>query len=172
MRYAIFGDIHSNIEALQVFFKEIDKHTDIVPVCLGDIVGYSSSPNECVQLIRERNIPVVMGNHDMALFDPGLKVTFNPSARTAIEWQTKHITPENMAYLKKLPYTLNIGRLFSITHSDFSCPSAFSYVNTIHDSLLSFAAMKTRVGFFWAYPHSHDLYSRAQIWHSHKSPVR
>lgn len=148
MKYVIFGDVHSNIEALNVFFKEIDMLVDVQLVCLGDIAGYSSSPNECMQLIRERDIPIVMGNHDSALFTPAVKSTFNSVASAAIEWQMKVINPSHLTFLKTLPYTLTVGKLFSVTHSDFSCPSIFSYVSTLQDSLLSFAAMKTRIGFF------------------------
>ena len=53
MRIGIFSDVHANIEAMNAVadaFKSerIDKY-----VCIGDVVGYGASPNECCDLIRK-----------------------------------------------------------------------------------------------------------------------
>ncbi len=50
MRIGIFSDVHANIEAMNAVadaFKSerIDKY-----VCIGDVVGYGASPNECCDL--------------------------------------------------------------------------------------------------------------------------
>ena len=50
MRIGIFSDVHANIEAMTAVvdaFKSerIDKY-----VCIGDVVGYGASPNECCDL--------------------------------------------------------------------------------------------------------------------------
>ena len=34
--------------------------------CLGDVVGYGASPNECVDVVRDRCRVVLAGNHDLA----------------------------------------------------------------------------------------------------------
>jgi len=53
MRLGIFSDVHANIEAMNAVLdafksERIDKY-----VCIGDVVGYGASPNECCDLIRK-----------------------------------------------------------------------------------------------------------------------
>ncbi|MEE9542311.1 MAG: metallophosphoesterase family protein, partial [Thermodesulfobacteriota bacterium] len=63
MRYAIISDIHSNLEALRAVLDDIDNRRVDKIVSLGDIVGYNANPNETVDLIRERGIMSIAGNH-------------------------------------------------------------------------------------------------------------
>ena len=56
MRAAVISDIHSNLPALTAVLADIDR-LDPAPSalwCLGDVVGYGGSPNECLNLIRKR----------------------------------------------------------------------------------------------------------------------
>ena len=66
MRFAIFSDIHSNLEALEAVLSDArERHcTDFI--CLGDIVGYNANPRECVEIVRDLDCPTVKGNHDRA----------------------------------------------------------------------------------------------------------
>lgn len=105
MKYAIFADIHSNLEALNVVLEyytqeKVDKY-----LCCGDIVGYGPNPNECIERIRQLNPIVVAGNHDLA--SVGLKDIswFNEYAQAAIFWTREKLTLENISYLKSLPQT-------------------------------------------------------------------
>ncbi len=65
MKIAIISDMHGNLEALQAVLKDIDAEQVDQIICGGDIVNKGANPAECLQLIRERNIPSVMGNTDM-----------------------------------------------------------------------------------------------------------
>ena len=66
-RIAIISDIHANFFALQAVLHDIEnKQVDEI-VCLGDLVGYGSMPNECVTEIRNREITCLLGNHDSYL---------------------------------------------------------------------------------------------------------
>ena len=67
MRYAFIADMHGNLEALQAVLAEIDKDRPDQLYCLGDLVGYGADPAGCIAAIRERNIPSVAGNHDLAV---------------------------------------------------------------------------------------------------------
>lgn len=65
MRYALISDIHANLEALDAVLADIAYRGDIDAIYhLGDLVGYSSRPNEVVARIRARAIPGVAGNYD------------------------------------------------------------------------------------------------------------
>ncbi|MEW7007012.1 metallophosphoesterase family protein [Lentilitoribacter sp. EG35] len=61
---AIISDIHANLAALEAVIADIDRQGISDILCLGDIVGYNAQPDECISLIRERNIPFLLGNHD------------------------------------------------------------------------------------------------------------
>lgn len=65
MRYALISDVHANLEALDAVLADIDHRGDVdATYHLGDLVGYSASPNEVVARIHERAIPGVAGNYD------------------------------------------------------------------------------------------------------------
>ena len=85
MRFAIFSDIHSNLEALEAVMADARQHRCTHFVCLGDIVGYNANPGECIQLVRELDCPVVKGNHDEQATFPASSERFNELAERAIE---------------------------------------------------------------------------------------
>ena len=64
MKYAILADIHANLEALETVLADMELQGCTHAVCLGDIVGYNANPKECLDIIRQMNIPCVKGNHD------------------------------------------------------------------------------------------------------------
>ena len=55
MRYIIFSDLHSNLEALNQFEKEIETIAHDKLVFLGYIVGYGADPNLCEERVM-RNV--------------------------------------------------------------------------------------------------------------------
>jgi predicted phosphodiesterase len=65
MRYALLSDIHANLPALEAVLADIATRDDVGAVYhLGDLVGYSSSPNEVVERIFADGIAGVAGNYD------------------------------------------------------------------------------------------------------------
>ncbi|MBN2326905.1 MAG: metallophosphoesterase family protein [Candidatus Omnitrophica bacterium] len=148
MKYAIFGDVHSNYEALTTFLAYIDSNPGLQPICVGDIAGYSSRPNECIQFLLERKTPWAAGNHDYAMFCEKERENFNIFALEVIEWQAGVLLPEYLAVLENLPFTLQIDESASITHSDFSAPKEFLYVTDLEEAAASMNAMPTPLGFF------------------------
>ena len=62
--YLCFGGPYSNIEATRAVLQEAARR-DIPPdhiICTGDVVAYGANPKECVTLLRDAGIRVVMGN--------------------------------------------------------------------------------------------------------------
>jgi predicted phosphodiesterase len=115
MRYGIVSDVHSNIEALQAVFRELDAAGIDTLVCLGDIVGYGPSPNECCAMLLERNCVSIAGNHDEAAASESGLEYFSPLAREALEWNKAALTAGNLAYLAGLPRERRIDG-FDIVH--------------------------------------------------------
>jgi calcineurin-like phosphoesterase family protein len=70
--------------------------------CLGDVVGYGANPNEVVDVLREREVLTVMGNHDYAAVT-GETGMFNAKAAMAAKWTAKMLKGSNLAYLGSLP---------------------------------------------------------------------
>ena len=58
MRFAIFGDIHANLEALETVLADARAKTvAAIFVCLGDVVGYNANPHECLEIVRGLECP-------------------------------------------------------------------------------------------------------------------
>jgi len=112
MRYAIFSDVHANLEALEAALAEIDEIAEENPIdqfwCLGDLVGYGPDPNRCIELVRERTDVIIAGNHDWAAIGKLDLEDFSDAARISAEWTTKQLTDEHRAFLAQLPERLEI----------------------------------------------------------------
>jgi diadenosine tetraphosphatase ApaH/serine/threonine PP2A family protein phosphatase len=113
MRVLIISDIHANKTALEAVLAkagEID-----AAWCLGDLVGYGPDPNECVSRVRQLpNLICIIGNHDAAALQQIDEDTFNPEARTAIQWTRRSLNESTHAFLNALPET---AQLFNVTLS-------------------------------------------------------
>jgi len=71
MRTAILSDIHGNAVALRAVLAELDADGIGGAVCLGDVCQGGPEPGACVDLLAERGWPVVLGNADAFVLDPG-----------------------------------------------------------------------------------------------------
>ena len=103
MRFAIFGDIHANLEALQAVLAEVDKRGADAIACLGDVVGYGADPQACVDLVRERCTYVVKGNHDEGVVQGG-EGYLPPDGVAAAIHNQRNLDAESLAWLDTLPY--------------------------------------------------------------------
>lgn len=102
MRLAIISDIHGNLEAFRQVLADIDKSQVDAITSLGDNVGYGPDPEEVVHLVRERNIPSVMGNHELAVDDPSYLDWMNPSARKSLVLTKQLLSPQTLNYIHGL----------------------------------------------------------------------
>ena len=69
MKYAIISDVHANPAALERVLADAKRCGADKVVCAGDVVGYGPDPAGAIRILRERGIPVAMGNHDVAVAD-------------------------------------------------------------------------------------------------------
>jgi predicted phosphodiesterase len=102
LRYAIISDVHANLEAFTVVLEEIDRAGVDQIVCLGDVVGYNATPNECVEIMRDRRIETICGNHDAVACGIEEPWGFNPIALRAALWTRDVLTEANLNWLKAL----------------------------------------------------------------------
>ncbi len=101
--YAVISDIHGNLEALEAVLADVPDGVERV-YCLGDVIGYGASPNECCDLVRGNEMPLITGNHDLAVTDLSTDLAwFNPVAAAAVEWTREQLTDENASFLLSRP---------------------------------------------------------------------
>ncbi len=148
MRYLIFSDVHSNLEALKKFLKYSEKLEFDYYVFLGDLVGYGPNPNEVVDKIRKlKDIYMIRGNHDKVVAGyEGLEF-FNPVAAKSANWTTKKINPENkkfIASLKKGPMIIN--QEITIFHGAIFDEDY--YILNPFDAAVVIKATPTKISFF------------------------
>ncbi len=113
MRYAIFTDIHANLEALEAVLAKIDELAQVKAIdqiwFLGDLVGYGPDPNECIDKLRERTDVIIAGNHDWAAVGKIDLEDFSEAARISAEWTMQQLTEDHRQFLINLPERLEIG---------------------------------------------------------------
>lgn len=116
----IISDIHGNYEALKVVLNELDKKGVSKIYCLGDVVGYYSQVNECCDLLRERGINCLMGNHDWYMVS-GSFCPRSQSVNDCLEYQRKVISKENINWLKTFNFQFEFENV-KMVHGGWTDP--------------------------------------------------
>lgn len=127
MKYGIFADVHSNLEALEVVLEALKSEGIQRYLCVGDIVGYGANPTECIDRIKELDSIVVCGNHDWAsvgLLDASY---FNPVASQAVLWTEKHLSAGSKKFLRVLKLIYH-GETFTLVHGTLNNAGEFHYI--------------------------------------------
>jgi predicted phosphodiesterase len=137
MKIAVISDIHGNSEALQSVLDRTDTLGISTIYCLGDIVGYGASPNECVGLLKDRNIPCIAGNHDKAVTGELSIDDFSTMAKEGVLWTRSVLTEEHRAFLAGLPYQIEEHNILFV-HSSPDFPEHFRYILSLGHSLECF----------------------------------
>jgi len=151
LRIGIFSDIHGNAEALDVVLKALEYETVDFRVCLGDLVGYGPSPNECIEHSTAASDLIVAGNHDAAAIHQVSTEHFNEYARIALEWTRKTLSESSNTKLAELPYS-EVAHDITWVHATPVMPEKWRYIFTDKDAQQNFDEMKTRLCFVG---HSH-----------------
>jgi len=151
MRYALFGDIHANLEAFQTVLQHAQAQQCDAYACLGDLVGYGGNPVECLKLVQKMNCPVVKGNHDEDSSHLGSAANTNPIARQAQEWTYNQLSEEQREWLQDLRYVRQIDN-FTIVHSSLDRPQHWNYITNKFDATACLAYQFTQICFVG---HSH-----------------
>lgn len=145
-KFAILADIHSNIDALKAVVEDAreDGVTDFL--CVGDIVGYNASPNECVDLIRSLDCFTIRGNHDhYCAYDESLD-DLHPMAASVIAWTRRQIEGERAEWLKNLPFHA-FHQGMTLVHSTLDMPERWGYVFDSIEAEAHFCYQNTQICF-------------------------
>lgn len=129
MRYAVFSDIHANLEGLMAVLEKCEQVGADALVCCGDIIGYCADPNACVELVRKKGVRCIQGNHERGLRDlgEGRAPNMNPVAMEALAFTREVLEAENLAWLLSLPEEAEIGGFFHVFHGSPSDPDEYIF---------------------------------------------
>lgn len=158
--YAILGDIHANIDALNTVVADAKAHgvTDFVSV--GDVVGYNAAPAECIHVVRdELKCPVVRGNHDHYVSHEVDLSDFHPNAARGVEWTREQLTADDIAWLHDLPLSRPVMG-FTIVHATLDMPDRWGYVFDCLQAESNFAYQRTPLCFH-GHTHVPIIYERS-----------
>lgn len=113
MRIAIISDIHGNMEALKSVVVDIGTCQIDAVISLGDNIGYGAESEEVARLIRQSDIPSVMGNHELGLVDRTYLANFNAVARESLLKTGSQLSNESIDFICTLkPYLVSQGIRF------------------------------------------------------------
>ena len=151
MRIALFGDIHSNLEALNAVLADAQAHGCTHYVCLGDIVGYNADPKACLDIVRALDCPVIKGNHDELACLETNPQNVSALANEGIDFTRSKLQPEDFVWLNNLKFVRQV-RDFTIVHATLDTPHKWGYVLNQLDAGASFSYQHTQLCF---YGHTH-----------------
>lgn len=158
MRFAVFGDIHANLHALQAVMIDAHENSCERFVCMGDLVGYNANPRECVEFVRSLDCPVVQGNHDQEVGLIRSATELNPLAEEAMNWTRKQLSPDDIDWLRGLRLQRQVLD-FTIVHATLDSPVGWKYVSTELDAEACFTYQRTPLCFI-GHTHAPKVYIR------------
>lgn len=110
MKFAVFGDIHGNIEALKAAYEAARAAGAEKIYHLGDLGGYSPFVNEVVEFLIEHDIEGVQGNYDETVAHDrehcGCKAedpVQEEMANRSFAWTKQRASSKTKEFLGKLP---------------------------------------------------------------------
>jgi predicted phosphodiesterase len=109
MKIAVFSDVHSCYTKLLAVFDDMEKYQIDRHICLGDIIGYGSQPEETIQFLVSRNVTSVRGNHELAMFDKNYLELFPKAIKQPLLNNIAAISRKSIHYLENTPVYLKLG---------------------------------------------------------------
>jgi len=155
VKFAVFSDVHANLEALDAVLAHAARERVSFYLCLGDVIGYGANPNECVDRVRALSPSVCLrGNHDAAAVDARERAFFHEVALQGIHYSARHLTPENAEYLHALPYVYRDHARMMAVHASPFHPEEWEYVLDSPGAERAFEAMTPARAAFIGHSHS------------------
>lgn len=106
MKIAVFSDVHSCFDKMKTVFEDMARFDVDLHVCLGDIIGYGNQPEETVQLLIEKNVTAVRGNHELAMFDEAYLSYFPYNIKQPLLDNMAALSEKSVQYLENTPVYL------------------------------------------------------------------
>ncbi len=123
MKICLISDIHANVVALEAVLKDVGSVDKIL--CAGDLVGYNPYPNETIELLMEKNIHCISGEHDKAVITGDIQ-WFNREAAQTLKWTVDQLTRDNMRFLETLSDRMELDGI-TVYHGNPNSIKDFSF---------------------------------------------
>jgi predicted phosphodiesterase len=112
---AVVSDVHGNLVALQAVLDDLERLRPDLVVHGGDLALHGSRPAECVDAIRERGWPGVLGNTDEMLWTgPPADL---PVPVDSIGWTEAELGRERLSWLRRQPLEWRQGAEMALVHA-------------------------------------------------------
>lgn len=145
-RIAVFGGVYSNYLALEAALADAARRGAEAVYCLGDLGGFGPHPDRVFPLLERHAVRVVQGNYDHSVghglddcacgyADP----RDNAFATISYAYTLGHTSPENRAWLRRLPAALRVelgGRRLHLCHGSPRQVNEFLWESTTPDGLI------------------------------------
>lgn len=154
MRIAILSDIHGNLEAFHAVIGDLGRREVGPIVSLGDMIGYGPDPEAVVQEVRDLQCLSILGNHEASLIGEGARRWMNFQAQENNLQTETLLSPENLAYCRSLPRSLQLGELLFV--HGYPPDSVFAYLFNQSDQKIAKLFASSR-GIIFFVGHTHDL---------------
>jgi len=148
MKLALISDLHANRQAVSAVLDHAQAQGVDNYALLGDFVGYGGDPawvlDRVMDLVSDGAV-AVMGNHDSAVARgplPGMR----EEARAVAEWTRGQLSPAQLAFLAKLPMSVEQGELLFV-HANAYDPAGYEYIQGRLEAIRSLHATKARYTF-------------------------
>jgi predicted phosphodiesterase len=110
MGFAVFSDIHGNLEALEAVIKHARKKRIKDLYFLGDAITFGPDSQACLKLLKKEKVKCVIGNHEQRI------VRYDKSAKTMTYASPQHVQAifngldrEDFAFIKSMPVNIKIN---------------------------------------------------------------
>lgn len=166
MKYAFISDIHGNAVALKAVLQDIENQNVDEIVVLGDLCYRGPQPKESLQLVRSLNCQVVKGNADEWVVRGVHKGEVPDEAIEMMnkerEWTLTQLDESDLAYLEKLPQSLNLqaeDKNIQVFHA--TPDSLFDIILPHADDTVITEKMMKAEGHAYVYGHIHNPFVRS-----------
>lgn len=146
--FAIFSDIHANIDAFSAVLADTDQFPVRGMFCLGDIVGYGPEPALCVQRVMDTCAITVLGNHEAMLFlaEEILDEDWDITVGKPILLARDQLSKKQNDWLHSHSLTAVVDPI-TLSHASLGDPADFHYIHTPEEAAAHFKAQTTFISF-------------------------
>lgn len=176
MTLALISDVHANLPALDAVLADIGRTGAMATYHLGDLVGYSSQPNEVVDRIRRAGIAGVAGNYDSTVATDykhcGCRAESSRQeelAHVSYEWTRANASTETKRFLAGLPFRVDVrplgghtaGPTVTLLHGNNVLNTVYTFEERSDETLERMASgVGAKAGDVIAFGHTHKPWHR------------
>ena len=161
----IISDIHANLMALEAVLDSLNDHNIDELWCTGDIVGYYTFPEECLQLLTiDYNALMIKGNHGQSVATGIIPDYLSYKAAISLYWTSQTLNKEYRRLIYSLPTMVKLTRsqkTILLIHGGFEYPldEYLSYKKSDLDNYIKFMEFLGIDYLFLGHTHIPFIYS-------------